>query len=328
MTTISVIIPAYNAQNTIVETVESVRQQTFQDLEIIVIDDGSQDRTCELLATISDKRLKVYSHPNKGVSTARNIGIARAQGEYISFIDADDLWTVDKLEKQLATLQANPEASVAYSWIVVMLESPDNRGQVNLFPGKKIPFTGNIYPKLLLDNFIGNGSNILAKAEAIKSVGEFEPSFTSCEDWDYYLRLANRYNFALVPEHQIFYRKTSVNATSQGEAIEREGLKAIDRIFQSVPQKYQRLKNQSFANFYRYCGKIYVDNSIQKQDLQKGRIRLFKAIYLNPLILFSSEIYTLLFTILLKQFLPASAVKKIVPIVKKPFKIKHFRKTL
>jgi glycosyltransferase involved in cell wall biosynthesis len=326
MTTISVIIPAYNAQDTIIETIESVRKQTFQDLEIIAIDDGSRDRTLQLLTAIEDKRLKVFPYSNAGLPTARNRGIARAQGKYISFLDADDLWTPDKLEKQLATLQAHPKASVVYSWIVVMLEAKDNFGQISFFSGKRILFAGDIYRQLLVNNFIGNGSNILAKTEAIKCVGKFDPSFKSCEDWDYYLRLAARYHFAVVPEHQILYRKTAINMTSKGAVMEKEGLKLIDKVFQSVPQKYQHLKNQSIANFYRYCGKIYVDYSNQEEEIQKGKKKLWQAIALYPFILLSQDTYILLCKIFLKQFLPNNFVKNLIFFIKKPFEMKRFSK--
>ena len=115
MPTISVVIPAYNAEHTILDTIKSVQQQTFSDYEIIVINDGSEDRTLELVEQVEDSRVKVFSYSNGGLSTARNRGIARATGEYITFLDADDLWTPDKLEAQLAALQKHPEAGVAYS---------------------------------------------------------------------------------------------------------------------------------------------------------------------------------------------------------------------
>src|SRR5919202_5944333 len=100
MPTIFVVIPAYNAERTILETVASVLQQTFSDFELIVIDDGSRDRTVELLQSIKDERLKVFSYENGGLPVARNRGISRSNGEFITFVDADDLWTPDKLELQ------------------------------------------------------------------------------------------------------------------------------------------------------------------------------------------------------------------------------------
>ncbi|HHP7231498.1 MAG TPA: glycosyltransferase family 2 protein [Xenococcaceae cyanobacterium] len=325
MTTISVIIPAYNAERTILATIKSVQQQTFKDLEIIVIDDGSSDRTREILATIDDERLKINSYSNQGLSTARNRGIARAKGKYLSFIDADDLWTPDKLAKQLTALKSNPQASVAYSWMVLMVEATDNHEQTSFISGKKVAFTGNVYEKLLLDNFIGNGSNILVKQGAIASVGEFDTTLKSCEDWDYYLRLAAKYNFALVPEHQIIYRKTPGTMTSKGSILETEGLKVIDKAYQTIPQKLQHLKNQSIARFSLVCGRIYLDRNCDRRDISKAQQRLFKAIKLNPRVLFLPDTYTLLFKITFKKLLPYKLVNSLISTLKKPWEIQKFK---
>ena len=123
MPTVSVVIPAYNPERTILETVESVLHQTFSDFELIVINDGSTDRTLDLLQTVQDSRLKIFSYSNGGLALARNRGISHAQGAYISFIDADDLWTIDKLELQLEALKQHPDMGVAYSWTCNMTAS-------------------------------------------------------------------------------------------------------------------------------------------------------------------------------------------------------------
>src|SRR3712207_3352824 len=114
MPLISVIIPVYNGEKTIQETIESVLNQTFPSFELIVINDGSHDSTLDIVSSIKDPRIKVFSYPNAGLSASRNRGISVACGEYVSFIDADDLWTPDKLEAQYKALQANPQAAVAY----------------------------------------------------------------------------------------------------------------------------------------------------------------------------------------------------------------------
>ena len=101
MSKVSVIIPAYNAMNYLPQTLKSVLQQTFTDFEILIINDGSSDDIVEWSSQISDSRVKLISQINQGVSAARNTGIRNAQGEYIAFIDADDLWEPTKLEKQV-----------------------------------------------------------------------------------------------------------------------------------------------------------------------------------------------------------------------------------
>jgi glycosyltransferase involved in cell wall biosynthesis len=113
MALISVIIPVYNAEKTILQTINSVLNQTFSDFELIIINDGSTDNTLKRLEEIQDKRLCVYSIENKGVSAARNRGIEESKSPYISFIDADDVWAPRKLEMQLEKLEKNTHAGVA-----------------------------------------------------------------------------------------------------------------------------------------------------------------------------------------------------------------------
>ena len=278
MSTISVIIPAYNAERTIIKTVESVIQQTFSDFEIIVIDDGSTDRTLELLRDIKDNRLKIFSYENGGLPVARNRGIARATGEFISFIDADDLWTPDKLELQLAALQQNSEAGVAYSWTAYFIDGREE----SIFPYNPVFFEGNVYDKLLVNNFVASGSNILARKKAIESVGKFEPTLKSCEDWDYYIRLAAKWHFVLVPQHQILYRQSLNTMTSKVEIMEKEALRVIERAYQSAPPEYQFLKNRSLAWIYQYCTQQYLKNSTDISTVKKASQKFWTAIRLHP----------------------------------------------
>ena len=325
MTTISVIVPAYNAERTILQTIESIQKQTFKDIEIIIINDGSGDQTLELLETVEDQRLKVYSYPNGGLPTARNRGISHATGDYISFIDADDLWTKDKLEKQLFALRQNPTAGVAYSWVICMIEDADNFHKITFVPDNKVSFSGNIYPHLLLGNFIGNGSNILARREAIESVGEFEPSLKSCEDWDYYLRLAAKWEFVLIREAQILYLKTAGTMSSKAHIMEAEGTRVLDKAYKTLSPELQSLKNKSLANFSWYCGGLYLYRSSSDQDLAAARVRFWRAICLHPAILLKQNTYVLLLRLLFKLTLPDNLVSNLIPLLKRPFLVKDPR---
>ena len=281
MPTISVIIPAYNAERTIVKTIQSVLQQTFSDFEIIAIDDGCTDRTLELLQNIEDNRLKTFSYKNGGLPVARNRGITRATGEFISFIDADDLWTPNKLELQLAALQQNSMAGVAYSWTAYFMDGQEE----SIFPYKPVFFEGNVYDKLLVNNIVSNGSNILVRKQAIESVGKFETTLKSCEDWDFYIRLAAKWHFALVPKHQILYRQSSNAMTSKVEVMEQEALRVIERAYQSAPSEYQFLKKRSFAWIYEYCTQQYLKYSNDIKGAKKASQKFLTAIRWYPQIL-------------------------------------------
>jgi glycosyltransferase involved in cell wall biosynthesis len=260
MPLISVVIPVYNGEKTIRETIESVLNQSFQDFELIVINDGSQDSTLEIVCSIKDPRLQVFSCSNAGLATSRNRGIARAVGEYISFIDADDLWTPDKLEAQLKALKDNPESAVAYSWTNYIDESSQF-----LRRGGYLTADGDVYAQLLVINFLENGSNPLIRRQALIDVGGFDESLPAAEDWDIFLRLAARYSFVGVPSPQILYR-TSVKSMS-ANVVRQEAacLKVLERAYNQAPKSLQFLKKYSWANLYRYLSFKVLDGPVDRR---------------------------------------------------------------
>ncbi|BAZ13305.1 family 2 glycosyl transferase [Calothrix sp. NIES-4071] len=278
---ISIIIPAYNAEKTILQTIASVQQQTFSNFELIVINDGSTDRTLELLHSITDERLKIFSYENGGLPVARNRGISHATGEFIAFLDADDLWTPDKLELQLAALQQHPEAGVAYSWTYFM----DDKGE-SLSPGEATFLEGNVYAQLLVNNFLASGSNPLISRQAIESIGGFDSAFPHCADWDYWLRLAASWHFVVVRKHQILYRQSRGGMSSKIDGIEKQQLIMIEKVYRTAPQELQYLKNHSLAWVYRYCAEKYLQHSTNNiSDVNRAGQELWRAIRLEPKIL-------------------------------------------
>jgi len=304
MSTISIIVPAYNAEQTLLETIASVLQQTFSEFELIVINDGSTDQTLKLLSTVEDPRLKVFSYPNGGLPVARNRGISHAAGEFIAFLDADDLWTPDKLELQLAALQKCPEAGVAYSWTCNM----DEKGK-SFHAGESVFFEGNVYPQLLLINFIANGSNILIRREAIESVGEFDPTLASCEDWEFYLRLAARWTFVVVPKVQILYRQSSGAMSSKIEVMEKYSLIVIERAFQSASPELQSLKKQSIANTYQYLTGMCLAQVTDTKEVKQVGKKLQMAIRMYPQILLNRRTQRYLLKWLLMRLLSPKIAK-------------------
>ncbi|MBD0346999.1 MAG: glycosyltransferase [Coleofasciculus sp. Co-bin14] len=312
MPTISVIIPAYNAERTILETIASVQKQTFSDFELIVINDGSTDRTLELLNTIQDTRLKVFSYSNGGLPTARNRGISHATGEFITFLDADDLWTPDKLELQLAALQQHPEAGVAYSWTHYMNEKGES-----FHAGKPVLYEGNVYANLLIENFLDSGSNPLIRRQAIESVGEFDPTLKSCEDWEYWLRLAARWHFVVVPKPQILYRQTSGAMSSQIEVMEKYNLIVIERAFQSAPPELQSLKNQSLANRYQFLARICLTRLPGASGAKQASQKLQTAIHLHPRLLLDKKTLVVAIKLILIRVLSPKIASDVLQLISK-----------
>lgn len=311
MPLISVIIPVYNGEKTIRETIESVLNQTFSDFELIVINDGSQDSTLEIVSSIPDPRLQVFSYPNAGLAASRNRGISKATGKYISFIDADDLWTPDKLEEQLRALQANPQAAVAYSWT----DCIDESGQF-LHTGSHLTVNGDVYANLLVVNFLESGSNPLICQQALKEVGGFEASLNPAEDWNMWLKLAARYRFVGVSSTQVLYR-VSVNSMSANVwKQEAACLQVLERGFSQAPESLQNLRKYSFGNVYKYLSFKALDGiPCRERGLVATRF-ILQAIRKDPTLLQRRVIWKVLFKIITVVLLPRELAQLLLTAMK------------
>ena len=201
MPLVSVIIAARNAEATLATTLGSVLRQTETDLEVLVVDDGSTDATAAVARGMGDQRISVHSEPGRGASAARNLGLAVASGRYVSFLDADDLWTDDKLRAQREHLVASESAVVAYSWTILI----DGDGEY-LFAKPPSHYAGNVHRDLLTDLFLASGSNIMIDRARLRSDVRFDESLGIAEDWEWQLRLARDHEFVPVPAYQILYR--------------------------------------------------------------------------------------------------------------------------
>lgn len=262
--TISIIIPVYNGEKTIKQTIESVLNQTFKDIEIIVINDGSTDTTVDIVKSIADSRLQIFSYENAGLAATRNRGIRKAKGEFISFLDADDLWTPDKLEDQYKALKANPQAGVAYSWTNYI----DHSGNL-VRAGRRVKFTGWVYEQMLIGNFLENGSNPLIRSQILKEVGDFDESLSAAEDWDMWLRLCATHKFACVEKPQVLYRVSPNSMSTKLKKQEAACLQVINRVFMhEKAQTLQHLKQKSLAHLYKYLTFKAIEAPPDKQQTQ------------------------------------------------------------
>lgn len=293
MPLVSVIIPAYNAEDTLLETIRSVLAQTFTDIELIIIDDGSSDDTVAIARAVEDPRIRVYTFSNGGAAMARNRGIEQSTGEFLSFIDSDDLWTPDKLEKQLDALQSNPEAGGVYSWTLIM----DGSGE-NFYPGNCESYSGDVYPQLLLSNFVGSGSNMLVRRVASDAIGGFDTTLHSHEDWDYYLRLSQQWLFAVVSEPQILYRKREDSVCSNFAVMEEYIFILHDKVFSTVPPTLQYLEPQSRAKKYEFLTQLALTHISSWQDCRHAIRTLTKAATLYPALLRTQRFQILIFKLL------------------------------
>jgi glycosyltransferase involved in cell wall biosynthesis len=304
---ISIVIPAYNAEKTILDTITSAQNQTFSDFEIIIINDGSTDKTLELINTLKDIRIKVFSYDNRGLSTARNRGIGLAVGDFITFLDADDLWTADKLELQFLALQNYPKAGLAYSWTSFM----DEQGKT-YYADKPKFVAGDVLKELLQGNFLCSGSNPLIKRSVIEAVGEFDPTLRSAEDWNYWLRIAERWEFALVPKAQIFYRQSAKSMSSKVEYMEKFQLEVVERAFKSAPKKLKGLKVKSLSYIYQYSAKLYLERNLDIKKLDTAIRKLGQSIRLYPQSLLVRRTQILLIKVIILKFLPLNVSRSLL----------------
>jgi glycosyltransferase involved in cell wall biosynthesis len=299
MVAISIVIPVYNGEKTIKNTVESVLHQTFSDFELIVINDGSQDSTLQIVSSIKDSRLKVFSYENAGLAASRNRGISQAVGEYISFIDADDLWTPNKLEAQWRALQENPNAAVAYSWT----DHIDESGQF-FRSGPHFTFSGDIYARLLLVDFIGSGSNPLIRTQVFAEVGGFDESLTAVEDWEMWLRLAARYQFVVVPSPQILYRVYDNSMSFNIWGMEKASLRVIEKAVAHAPESVGHLKQFSLGNRYKYLTWKALDGIPERRRALTAIRFLWHTVSNDPSLLYRRIIWKVLLKIAIAILLP------------------------
>jgi glycosyltransferase involved in cell wall biosynthesis len=307
MPIVSVVIPVYNGEKTIRETINCVLNQSLSDFELLVVNDGSKDSTLEIVSRIQDPRLKVFSYPNAGLAATRNRGISLSSSDYISFIDADDLWTPDKLEAQLKALEDNPQAAIAYSWTDCIDESSQF-----LRKGGYLTVNGDVYSQLLVVDFLESGSNPLFRKQALIEVGGFDESLTAAEDWDILLRLAARYPFVAVPSPQILYR---VSATSMSANVERQEatcLKVLERAYSQAPASLKYLKKYSMANLYKYLTYKALEGTPERK---KGLIaaRFFMRFVISDRVLLRKRfIWKILLKIILWIFLSPEQAQRLI----------------
>jgi hypothetical protein len=219
----SVVIPACNAEATLAATLESALAQTCRDIEIIVVNDGSHDRTSQIAAAYAarDPRLRLVEQPNGGVARARNRGVTEARGAFVAPLDADDLWRPEKLASQLDTFRrGGPNVGLVYSWSLLI----DADGQVTgaLAPAQ---IEGYVLHRLLAWNFVGNGSAPLLPTELLRRHG-YDPSLrdAGCEGGEDYLmqlRIAREHAFACAPGYLIGYRRTPDSMSANALAMDR-----------------------------------------------------------------------------------------------------------
>ena len=241
---VSVIIPTYNSARYVVEAVESVLAQTWQDFEILVIDDGSTDETEQLMRRYENP-VRYLCQANGGVAVARNRGIRESRGRYIAFLDADDTWLPYKLERQINVLLEHPNVRACYSTFTIV------DAELNPLGISRSQRQGSALEDLLTGgNIIGSICTVLCERSLFDVVGGFDPKLSQCADWDMWVRLAARTEFLYLDEPLVTYRQHDANMSRNASLLEHDSLQVLNKGF-AMPELSDALRAQRRAAFAR-----------------------------------------------------------------------------
>jgi glycosyltransferase involved in cell wall biosynthesis len=260
----------HNRAATVVSAINSVLEQSYRNIELIVVDDASTDRSVELVEALDDPRIRVLGHEsNRGAPAARNTGIEAAQGDFIAFQDSDDEWMPEKLAKQMRVLETSSRhVGAVYCGLVRIDES-----KPTYIPGPEVRVrSGNISRELLHGNFVGTPT-LVVRRDCFTADNMFWDELPRFQDWELALRLADEWEFAVVDEPLVRVQATEISISSD----ERAGAKALEMIldrhrerFEAAPPDYALLK-MIIARFRLMYG-----------DYRGARCYIWKAIKITP----------------------------------------------
>ena len=243
---VSVVIPNYNCARFLAETLDSVFAQTYPNLEVIVVDDGSTDDSLKVLESFAS-RVRVMRQANQGVSAARNAGIRESRGAFVAFLDADDLWHPDKLTKQIA-LFANPAVGLVYCAV----EYIDERGRSlgTNFTGRR----GRVLRSIALLQgtiVLAGGSTAVIRRECFDKAGDFDRALSTAADWDMFRRIACYYEIDVVREPLMRYRLRTRSMHRNLDAFEHDMLHGFSSMFADpAAAEVHHLKRRAYGAVY------------------------------------------------------------------------------
>jgi glycosyltransferase involved in cell wall biosynthesis len=247
---VSVYIPIYNYGRFLAEAIQSVLDQTFQDWELIVVDDGSTDNTREVVDAFQDPRIHYIYQENQGNPAARNTALRLVKGEYVACLDADDVWFPEKLEKQVAQLDSLPP-TVGLVYGDVYLFSNDDGSIIGRFLQGRTPPRGRVFRELLdIDGWFISDTASLIRREVFDRVGLYDPSVLTYEDWMMWVRIASVYEVEAMDEPLARCRRHSSNLSGRLEEMYRHGVTARRKVMASYPlsRKERRALTHNLAH--------------------------------------------------------------------------------
>jgi glycosyltransferase involved in cell wall biosynthesis len=255
----SIIMPAYNAESTIYDSIESVIKQSYEKWELIIINDGSTDDTIKVVSQFKDSRIKLISQENKGVAEARNTGIRFSNGDFIAFLDSDDIWDEKKLEIQINYLTVNDIDLLHTDFFYFSTNITDRKYKKYIEPYN---FDLSDHEKLLINDVIV-ASSVIIRKNTINSVGYFDSSFYGVEDWDYWIRLSKDHKIGKIDNPLTYYRENMKGISKNLERqLNQELLIRKKHLTILVSNKVRKLSKWQYLKknlYYHYVNNNYID---------------------------------------------------------------------
>ena len=272
---VSVIIPNYNYGRFLSEAIDSVLAQTYSNVEIVVVDDGSSDNSLEILAEYEKKGIKVVRQKNSGVGAARNTGVKSSSGDLIAFLDADDVWLPQKIEKQVERLLSNRD----FGLVTCAIREFDAAGNTIYGETHAKGKEGWCAEDILLFKPVtpGPGSSTLIWRELFEKAGGFDErkEMHPLEDWEFLYRAARISQIAFVPEALVEYRNHGTNGHLNTPRFERSLLLAYEKIFETADKQTLKLRRRCYGNLYKMVAGSYLLAGEYKNFLKNTGKSLF-----------------------------------------------------
>lgn len=248
---VSVVIPVFNGEEYIEECLESVYRQTYDPFEVVIVDDGSTDGTHECIKRMNGDA-KVIRQKNQGVGHARNVAIRNAKGAFIAFMDHDDIWVPEKIEKQMAAIHGDNIIDVIYSPATPFSGSGKAHFQSDKHELSKALNDQNLFESLVHKNLLPITATIVRK-KSLERAGMFDASFRTCGDYELWLRMAAlgmRFHYLPVP--LTLGRKHGKNISKQTELMHANRIRAIEKTFamEGLTAEQRSLKNSALSSAY------------------------------------------------------------------------------
>ena len=284
MSLASIIIPAYNASKYIAETVQSVVNQTYSNWELIIVDDGSTDNTLKIIDAIAqtDSRIKYLTKNNSGVSDTRNKGLSIAKGEFISFLDADDIWHTNNLEEKIKFIQKD-NIDVAYSNCEKIDRNSNSLN--NILTGSETPLLSDIL--LLRGNYLTAPSGIVLKKNVLDKIGGFDTNLSNNADQDLWIRiLSNNFKIKLIKLVLWKYRVHDNNMSSNIALLEKDSIYIFNKAKKNNLYDTFAFKQKAFSKLNLMLAGSWWKNGNNKT---RGAYFIFKALINYPFILINND---------------------------------------